>query len=60
MLITIDIPEESVSAFKELCARVGIEINSHVEHGPAGGNPCFKIAVHDAAALDALGEFYFG
>jgi hypothetical protein len=27
---------------------------------PAGGNPCFKIAVHNGDALNALGKFYWG
>lgn len=60
MLVTIDIPNESVANFRSLCDQHGIEIQHHLEQGPAGGNPCFKIAVHDAAALSALGAFYWG
>ena len=60
MLVTIDIPKESVEAFRALCSKHGIEIQHYEEHGPAGGNPCFDIAVHDAKALAALGKFYWG
>jgi hypothetical protein len=60
MLVTIDIPQESVGAFRALCSAYGIEIQHRVEEGPAGGNPCFNIAVHDAKALAALGKFYWG
>jgi hypothetical protein len=40
--------------------RQSIEIQHFVEHGPVGGNPYFKIAVHDAKALSELGKFYWG
>jgi len=60
MLVTIDIPNESVADFRALCAKHGIEIQHYAETGPAGGNPCFDIAIHDRAALAAVGAFYWG
>jgi hypothetical protein len=60
MLVTIDIPAESLNAFRALCETQGIEIQHYQESGPAGGNPCFNLAVHDARALAALGKFYWG
>lgn len=60
MIVTIDIPPESVAAFLGLCADHGIEIKERIEEGPAGGNPRFRLGVHSADALAALGEFYWG
>jgi hypothetical protein len=60
MLVTIDIPAESLNAFRVLCDKHSIEIQHFTEEGPAGGNPCFNLAVHDKSALAALGRFYWG
>lgn len=60
MLVTVDVPPESVEALRALCAARGIEVQHFVEVGPAGGNPCFNLAVHDAAAMAALARFYWG
>jgi len=60
MIVTVDIPRESVVAFRELCASHGVEIYDCEENGPAGGNPRFNVAVHDREALAALGKFYWG
>lgn len=60
MLVTIDIPPESVADFLALCAAQAIEIRSRNDDGPAGGNPRFLLAVHSAESLSALGTFYWG
>ncbi len=60
MLVTIDIPSESLAAFHALCTKQGIEIQETEEQGPAGGNPRFSIVVPDRAALSSLGKFYWG
>ncbi|MBP0437988.1 hypothetical protein [Tianweitania sediminis] len=60
MLITIGIPQESLVAFHRLCSAHGIKVRKEIEEGPAGGNPSFHLAVHDAAALAAFAEFYWG
>lgn len=60
MIVTVDIPKESLAGFRSMCDEHGIEIHDHEESGPAGGNPRFHVAVHDARALQALGEFYWG
>jgi len=60
MLVTVDIPNESVAGFRSMCNEHDIEIHEHEEVGPAGGNNRFHLAVHSASALVALGEFYWG
>ncbi|TPM33562.1 hypothetical protein FJ955_02090 [Mesorhizobium sp. B2-2-2] len=60
MLITIDIPPESIASFQALCSEHGIEVRGCDEQGPAGGNPRYRIAVHSASALAALGKYYWG
>jgi hypothetical protein len=60
MIVTIDIPHESIAALMTLCTDFGIEVYDRVEEGPAGGNPRFRLGVHDSAALSALGGFYWG
>jgi hypothetical protein len=60
MLVTIDIPQESIAGFLVLCAGQDIEVRNRNDEGPAGGNPRFLIAIHSAKALTALGKFYWG
>lgn len=36
-----------------------IEIHKYVEHGPAGGNPLFKLGVYSGDALRAIAAGYF-
>lgn len=60
MLVTVDIPQESVARFNALCAKHSIEIQHFNKAGPGGGNPCFRLAVHDASAMNALAKFYWG
>ncbi|WP_442579090.1 hypothetical protein ACSBOB_26780 [Mesorhizobium sp. ASY16-5R] len=60
MIVTIDIPHESVAALMVLCADHAIDVYDRVEEGPAGGNPRFRLGVHNSNALSALGSFYWG
>jgi hypothetical protein len=54
ILVTLDVPAESIRAFRVLCAEHGIKILHYDEMLLS-----FNVAVHDAKALGALAKFYW-
>ena len=59
MIITMDIPEDCLDQFREMCERNNIKISSFNLSGPGGGNPEFKIIVETKAEGQAILDFYF-
>lgn len=55
MKLDLDVAADMEGVFKDLVSSLeGVKILSHIEEGPAGGNPCYLLEITNEESLKTI------